>query len=192
MVTLALAKKRKLCSLKRLKRILRYQLIIPLQRSHHAPEHTARGVMIGVAWSMTPTVAIQMPIVFANWIMARKLFNWDFHLINGLAWTWLSNVFTLLPLYYLFFLTGQVILGRFDDLTGYNGFLLLMDGAQNINLADWNSVSSWFASILKGWGLSMVIGCIPWATLSGWIAYIWSLIFVRKYRARRSARRRQS
>ena len=63
----------------RLMRVLRYRLIVPLKRSRHAPEHTARGVMIGVAWAMTPTVGVQMPLVFANWIAARKLFNWDFN-----------------------------------------------------------------------------------------------------------------
>ena len=166
--------------------MMRYRLVIPLKRSRHAPEHTARGVMVGVAWAMTPTVGIQMPIVFGTWVISRKLFNWDFHLVNGLAWTWLSNVFTLLPIYYLFFLTGQVMLGRLDDLTGYDGFLKLMDGAQNVSLSDWETIRGWFATILEGWGVSMLVGCVPWAALSGWIAYIWSIAFVRKYRARRS------
>ena len=134
--------------------------------------------MLGVAWAMTPTVGIQMPIVLASWIIARKLFNWDFSLVNGLAWTWLSNVFTLLPLYYVFFLTGQLLLGRFDDLTGYDRFLVLMNGVQNISLSDWTSLLDWFSTILKGWGVSMLIGSIPWALVSGWIAYIWSLAFV--------------
>jgi len=136
---------------------------------------------------MTPTVGIQMPIVFANWIIARKLFNWDFHLVNGLAWTWISNIFTLLPLYYLFFLTGQVMLGRFDDLAGYEAFLKLMDGVQNVSFSDWQSLVGWCNTILQGWGVSMLIGCIPWAILSGWLSYIWSLAFVRKYRARKKA-----
>lgn len=127
-----------------------------------------------------------MPIVFGTWVISRKLFNWDFHLLNGLAWTWLSNVFTLLPIYYLFFLTGQVMLGRFDDLTGYDGFLILMDGAQKVSLSDWDAMRGWLATILEGWGVSMLVGCVPWAVLSSWIAYIWSLAFVRKYRARHS------
>jgi len=181
-----LVQERKYDLWQRILRMLRYRLVIPLKRSRHAPEHTARGVMVGVAWSMTPTVGIQMPIVFGTWVISRKLFNWDFHLLNGLAWTWLSNVFTLLPIYYLFFLTGQVMLGRFDDLTGYDGFLILMDGAQKVNLSDWDAMRGWLATILEGWGVSMLVGCVPWAVLSSWIAYIWSLAFVRKYRARQS------
>lgn len=145
--------------------------------------------MIGVGWAMTPTVGIQMPIVFAHWFLSRRLFGWDFSLINGLAWTWLSNVFTLLPIYYLFFLTGQVMLGRLDDLTGYEGFLKLMDGASDVSLGDWEAICGWFEVIIEGWGVSMLVGCVPWAILSGWIAYIWSLAFVRNYRAKRLARK---
>jgi uncharacterized protein (DUF2062 family) len=164
-------------------------LVIPLKRGQKSPEHTARGVMIGVGWAMTPTVGIQMPLVFAHWFLSRRLFGWDFSLINGLAWTWLSNVFTLLPIYYLFFLTGQVMLGRLDDLTGYEGFLKLMDGASDVSLGDWEAICGWFEVIIEGWGVSMLVGCVPWAILSGWIAYIWSLAFVRNYRAKRLARK---
>ena len=172
--------------------MLRYRLVIPLKRSRHAPEHTARGVMIGVGWAMTPTVGIQMPIVFANWVITRKLFNWDFHLLNGLAWTWLSNIFTLPPLYYLFIITGQFMLGRFDDLAGYEAFLKLIDGWQNVSLSDWEATSGWFSTILKGPGAAMIVGCIPWAILSGWVSYIWSLAFVRRYRARKAAARQKA
>ena len=171
----------------RLMRVLRYRLIVPLKRSRHAPEHTARGVMIGVAWAMTPTVGVQMPLVFANWIAARKLFNWDFNLVNALAWTWLSNIFTLPPLYYLFFISGQFMLGRFDDLAGYEVFLKLIDGWQNVSLGNWEATSSWFLATIKGPGAAMIVGCIPWAALSGWLAYIWSLAFVRTYRDRKAA-----
>ena len=171
----------------RLMRVLRYRLVIPLKRSRHAPEHTARGVMIGVAWAMTPTVGFQMPLVFANWIITRKLFNWDFNLVNALAWTWLSNIFTLPPLYYLFFISGQFMLGRFDDLAGYEVFLNLIDGWQEVSLSNWNATSIWFLAIIKGPGAAMIVGCIPWAILSGWISFIWSLAFVRKYRKRKAA-----
>tara|TARA_B100000459_G_scaffold133375_1_gene88555 strand:- start:231 stop:860 length:630 start_codon:yes stop_codon:yes gene_type:complete len=180
---------RKFSLWQRFLRMLRYRLVIPLKRSRHEPEHTARGVMVGVAWAMTPTVGIQMPIVFANWIVIRKFFGWDFHLVNGLAWTWISNVLTLPPLYYLFFLTGQLLLGRTGDLAGYGVFLSLIDGWQNVSLSDLGTTAGWFGTILTGPGASMMIGCVPWAILSGWISYVWSLAFVRRYRARKAAGR---
>ena len=112
--------------------------------------------------------------------------------MNGLAWTWLSNIFTLPPLYYLFIITGQFMLGRFDDLAGYEAFLKLIDGWQNVSLSDWEATSGWFSTILKGPGAAMIVGCIPWAILSGWVSYIWSLAFVRRYRPGKAAARQKA
>lgn len=147
--------------------------------------------MVGVAWAMTPTVGIQMPIVLATWIVARRLFRWDFSLVNGLAWTWLTNVFTLVPCYYVFFVTGQIMLGRFDDLAGYDSFVRLWDSTEKPTLDSWDSIVLWFRTIFEGWGVSMLVGSLPWAVVCGWAGYVWSLAFVRKYRARRRARARQ-
>ena len=91
----------------RLKRASRFKLVIPLKRSVHAPEHIARGVAVGLAWALTPTVGIQMAFCFVTLVIARRIFKWEFHLLVSLAWTWFTNVITLLPSYYLFFLTGQ-------------------------------------------------------------------------------------
>jgi len=92
-------------------RLCRYKLVIPMKRSPHSPEHGARGVMIGLMWGLTPTVGIQMVFCLLTWVIAKRFFKWDFSLIISLAWTWTTNVITLVPAYYLFFLTGQVMLG---------------------------------------------------------------------------------
>ena len=96
---------------RQLVRLLRFRLIVPLLRSQHPPEHTARGVMIGMTWALTPTVGLQMYGVFVTWLVARRLFNWDFNLVIGAGWTWTTNVLTMLPCYYAFYVTGQLILG---------------------------------------------------------------------------------
>ncbi len=99
-------------------RMVRYRLVIPLKRSMHAPEYTARGVMVGLVWAMTPTVGIQMLAVLLTWLIARKLFKWDFSVFIGMAWTWSTNFVTAGPVYYLFYLTGQLMLGRIGETTG--------------------------------------------------------------------------
>ena len=60
---------------------------------------------------MTPTVGIQMPIVFANWVITRKP---SIGISSGerLVGTVSTH---LAALYYLFIITGQFMLGRFDD-----------------------------------------------------------------------------
>jgi hypothetical protein len=83
----------------RMVRLTTYRLLIPIKRARHAPEYGARGVMVGMAWAMTPLVGIQMYLVFMTWLIARRLFRWNFSLIIGLAWTWTTNVITLFPIY---------------------------------------------------------------------------------------------
>ena len=79
--------------------------------------------MIGLFCACFPSPVGQMGLAFAAWVVARRLFKWDFSLIQGLAWTWTTNVFTAAPCYYTFFLTGQILLGRWDDLSGYDPFV---------------------------------------------------------------------
>ena len=180
----------------RFKRACRFRLLVPLKRSVHSPEHVARGVSGGVAWALTPTVGIQMGFCFLTWVITRRLFNWDFHLIISMAWTWLTNVVTLVPSYYLFFITGQLMLGRYDDLSGYNEFASSWSKStvDADSMGYWEGLWAYAVIIFKGWGLPMVIGCLPWSALGAWGSYYWSLRFIQQYRSaklRRAARREE-
>ena len=79
--------------------------------------------MVGLVCACLPSPIGRMGIAFAVWVVARRLFRWDFSLIPGIAWTWTANVFTAAPVYYWFVLTGQILLGRRDDLSGYETFV---------------------------------------------------------------------
>ncbi len=166
----------------RLGRWLRYRLVVPIKRSRHPPQYTARGVAVGLFWAMTPTVGIQMMFVLANWFAFRRFVpRWDFNVIHAMAWTWVTNFATVLPAYYLFYVTGQVLLGRWDDLTGYAGFLQLWDAnAAGDATTDYlpgaaSSPNVYYDVIVAGWGLAMLVGCPPYAIAAGWIGYVWSL-----------------
>ena len=179
----------------RLARLVRHRLVLPMTRSPHPPEHTARGVAVGMAWAMTPTVGLQMYFVLMTWLFARRVLNWDFSLINGLAWTWTTNVFTMLPCYYVFYVTGQLMLGRFDDLSGFAGFVDLWQATFSGELDWWAQAGVWFDVIVKGWGLSMLIGSLPWAALCAWLGYRLALRFVRhrrRVRGEKMARAREA
>lgn len=174
--------------LDRFRRLCRYRLVIPIKRSPHPPEHTARGVMIGLMWGLTPSVGAQMIFCLITWVIARRFFKWDFSLIVSLAWTWTTNVITLVPAYYLFFITGQLMLGKFDDLSGYGDFAAAWANAiqDQTHATFWES--AWFYTVLlfKGWGVPMLIGCIPWSIFGGWMGYTWSLRFIRRHRRRKA------
>jgi len=174
----------------RFRRLLRYRLIVPLKRSHHhAPEYTARGVLVGLAWALTPTIGIQMGLSLITWIVARRLFRWDFSLIVACAWTWTTNVITMLPCYYVFYVTGQLMLGHFDDLSGYREFLGLWQS--HVGAEEEQGTFDWlvyFEQLVVGWGLPLLVGSLPWSVLGGWLGYVWSLRFVRRHREARHRR----
>lgn len=168
-------------------RLTQYKLIVPIKRSKHPPEYTARGVAMGIGWAMTPLVGIQMYLVLMCWLVCRKLFKWDFSLLVGCAWTWVNNVLTMLPLYYAFYVTGQLMLGNWGELSGYESFVRLFSQTFDERLGLWETMQQYIVAVLKDWGLAMAVGSLPWAIGSAWLSYRWSLAFAR----RRVQRRRE-
>lgn len=174
--------------LERLRRVLHYRLVIPLKRSRHPPEHSAMGVAVGLFWAFTPLVGIQMYLCLMTWLPFRYFKRLDFSLIIAFAWTWVSNVFTMFPLYYGFYVTGQVMMGHWEDLSGYHAFVANWDAVFLADVGFWESLVQFTTLVARDQGLSMLIGCLPWAIGFGWLGYVWSLRFVRH---RREERRRR-
>ena len=172
----------------RMSRAVRFRLVVPMMRSQHSPEHTARGIMIGLICACIPSPVGQMGLALAAWVIARRLFKWDFSLIQGLAWTWTTNVFTAAPCYYTFFLTGQILLGRWDDLSGYDSFVQAFGNILYGDAGFLQAIYDLAKVAVLDWGLAMYIGAVPWAALFGWLGYRLGLRFVIAYRAARARR----
>jgi len=190
-VTTARQRRNGLTWWQRLGRLCRYRLVVPIKRSVHSPELIARGVMVGLAWGLTPTIGLQMGLCFLTWLFTVRVLRWDFNIVIAMAWTWTTNLLTMLPAYYLFFLTGQIMLGRVGGMTGYGEFLALWDknvpGAEALGFWQW--LGEYAVILFHGWGLPMLIGCLPWSALGGWAGYVWTLRFVTRYQAARQRRR---
>jgi uncharacterized protein len=168
-------------------RAIRYRLIIPLFRSPHPPEYTARGVAVGVFLGLTPLVGVQSFIIAGLWLLARR-FTWEFSLLQGLAWSFVSNVFTMLPLYYLFYLTGMLLLGDAQQAAGYEAFLGLWqreagDGPEP-------HIIRQIASSFRVLGVPALLGCLPWAIGGAWIGYAWSYRIAARRQRKRAERER--
>ena len=171
------------------KRLIRSRLIVPLLRSPHPPEYKARGVAVGMAWAMTPLVGIQMTTVFLTWLIAKKVFKWGFSLPLALAWTWVTNVLTMIPIYYVFYLTGQVMRGHFHNLSGYESLTHTMRETFMADLTFTEECSLLFKLLLEDWGVSMAVGCLPWLVVCSVTSYYLTLKFERHRLAVRQRRR---
>ncbi len=172
-------------------RLIRHRLIIPILRSRHPPEYTARGVMVGLVVALTPTVGIQIPMVFLVWLAARCFWRaWDFNLLVALAWTLLTNVFTAPPFYYLFLVTGRLLLGRWDRIRDYGTFSERLSTSLGVEASWLETLWIYTYNLFAKFGVPMFVGSLPWALLGGWLGYVWTLGLIRRMRARRARDKR--
>ncbi len=178
----------------RIVRLLNLKLIVPLKRSPHPAEFTARGVLVGMMWAMTPLVGIQMTTVLLTWLAAKRLFKWNFSLPVALAYTWVTNVFTMWVVYYVFYVTGQVMMGDFN-ISAFSSFSAAAHQAFDVDISFWQitkAIMLFVGLLMKEWGLAMALGCIPWSIFCGWLSYRLTLKWLRRreQRKNKSAERR--
>ncbi len=123
-----------------------------------------------------------------TWLIGRNFFRYEFYVLVAMAWTWVTNVFTMLPTYYVFYVTGQIMLGRWDDLGGYHSFVKSWNRA--FGEGDWglSSLGLYLKLIAAEQGLTMMVGCLPWAAFFGWLGSRWTLAFLAQREEMRRAR----
>jgi uncharacterized protein (DUF2062 family) len=166
-------------------RYCRYRLLIPVVRSPHAAAYTARGVANGVFWGLTPTVGLQTIEILATWWIARRAWRRDSSLLQAFVWVWINNPLTMIPLYYVWYLTGLSLMGDAGEAAGYGAFV-----------ASWNSTAGGgpagvFAkafTMAQAIAVPTMIGCVPYAVVGAAVSYRWAVRVVSARRQRRAAR----
>ncbi|WP_417519206.1 DUF2062 domain-containing protein [Minwuia sp.] len=172
-------------------RLTRHRLIVPLQRGQMPPEFVARGVAVGLAVAFTPTVGIQLILVLAIWGLAKWLGpRFHFHMVAAMAWVWVTNLFTIGPIYYVFLLTGQLMLGRFDELgsVGLDSFTERLTAVVSADVGFLEGLWVGTLALFDIWGLPLFLGSLPWAIGTAWIGYVWSARFITRFREARRKR----
>lgn len=159
-------------------------MLVPILRSPHMPEHSARSVAVGIFWAMTPLIGAQMTLVLLTWLAAKKVFKMTFSLPLALIWTWSTNVFTMVPAYYLCYVTGQLMRGE----STFGLYAKLEQVVESAFLADKTFSEQWqaFADLfLRDWGVSIALGSIPWGIIFGAVGYYLTVRFSRMRQQRR-------
>lgn len=169
---------------------IRTRLIYPLLHPRHEPEYTARGVMFGLMVALTPTVGMQMPMAFLIWLAVRRLKpEWNFNLVVAVAWTWVTNVATAPPIYYLYIVTGRTLLGNWEKVRDYDTFASRLTETLEENAGWFDTVWVYAVNLVNKFGVPLFVGCVPWVILGSWLGYRWSLRFVVGIRRAREKRR---
>lgn len=127
-----------------------------------------RGIAVGTFWALIP-----MPMQMAG-VMAVTPFL-KFNVPLAIAVVWLSNPITYPPLFYLEYLTGNLLLGK----ESLNGIELTMD---------------WFKQHWDDIALSMYTGALFYATVVNALLYfclnyLWIASVKKEKRERETARR---
>lgn len=82
------------------------RLIKPVLTVKDTPHALALGITLGLWVALTPTVGIQMTLVFIIGTVIKA------NRIAGLAMTWISNPVTFLPMYYAYYVVGLTLTGQ--------------------------------------------------------------------------------
>lgn len=155
------------------KRVVQYRLIIPIKRSNKPPEFTARATFVGLFLAMNPLIGVQMYLCFIAWLFSKHILKKDFSLPIACAWTWVTNVFTMIPTDYVFFVTGKYLMGE-REFYSYKYFLGAFSESFTENMTMWENLKAMFNILVKDWGTAMFVGAIPWMIGASVLGYFLS------------------
>lgn len=169
------------------------RLVVPILRARNRPQHTARGVFVGVFVALTPTVGVQMLSVLVAWLLVRAVWRqWDFNILVAMAWTGVTNLFTVAPFYFAFLATGWVMLGRFDHFETYGAFSDHLAETLAVDATWYETLWVYTVNLFHEFGVPLFLGSLPWAVIGGIAGYRWTLALISNYRARRVRRRAEA
>lgn len=155
-----------------------------LLQLNDSPESIALGAAVGMFVAWTPTVGMQMVMIL---ILATVI---PMNRIAAFIMIYISNPLTMVPMYYLNYVLGTILLG--SEVLTYDAFLQLL----NTTLEIAEKESFWLATktFMEQLGLRMLTALFVGGGFIGLLTaiptYPLTLRWVRRYRELRSAPKR--
>ena len=169
---------------KKIEKIIHEKLINPVIHSTDPVSEVSLGVAVGVFLGLTPTVGIQMYLTALVWSIYRYIFRRHFSLPVGIAMVWISNPLTMVPLYYLFLLTGYWLLEIQNGLS----YDLFSENLNQISSTEgtWEMIVAGTRFLLIELGWPMVIGSLIFAVPGFIISFLITERIVTSHRKRQA------
>lgn len=158
-------------------------LILPIITNVSPVRQVSWGVAVGVFIGLTPTVGIQMYLVAAIWGICRYLFRVRFALSVGVAMVWISNPITMVPIYYIGFITGSF----FFNMIGLPIISLDLQAFQQkfedfLQHSGWEMISESSQFFLVDLGVPTLVGSLFYAIPFAIICYFLTHVLLTRYR----------
>ena len=150
---------------------IREKFINPVLHSRAPVSEVSLGVAVGIFMGLTPTVGVQMYLVAIVWTIWRYVFGRHFNLPVGVAMVWISNPLTMVPMYYLFLVTGYLVFDIQHGLSYQHFAESLSRISQTGDVMDQIAEGTRFLLVKLGW--PMVVGgfvyAVPFSIISFYI-----------------------
>ena len=177
---------------RRFKEKIDSQIIKPIIESVSPINEAALGSAIGMFVGLTPTVGIQMWVVFMIWLFCKHVVGIRFDLVIGSALVWISNPFTIFFFYYGFLSTGY----RFSAILGINRTEItysvfhhkLSAILQSNGRSFWEIIIDGTYFLLFDLGFPMILGSLFYAIPLAVFAYFFTKRFLLLYRISRASK----
>lgn len=175
-----------------LKKKIKDHIIDPIIQSVSPVKEAALGSAVGMFFGMTPTVGIQMWLVFMVWIFCKYVLDIRFDLVIGTALVWLSNPLTMFFLYYAFLVTGYefyAIVGVDINALTYESFSTQLTDIVNMpGAGKWEVIVEASRFLLYDLGVPMIVGSLFYAIPLSIISYFGTKKLLHQYRKKTASK----
>jgi len=171
------AKRKRRTKIEKLIRFLKFRVL----HIDDSPHRIALGIGLGLFIAWTPTIGLQTLMVLCVAPFLRA------NISVAVPCVWVTNVFTMIPVYYSNYLLGRMLLKPFCFSSGLSGAQILEMFNQLDSLAFFTGflrIEFWQNISLFLWqkGPELWLGSIVMGLLIGFIAYVITYHFVLWYR----------
>lgn len=168
-----------------MKRLYRYLIGLFRKKENRSPRYFAITVCVGLVAGISPIFGQSYACVI-TWFILR-FFKIRFNLIVACALTFISNPLTTPFLFYLFYLTGQFMLG--ESVLTFSTFVSQLNQCLS---QDWTLKTLWDISmqLIHGIGKPIILGYVPWGIAAGFFGYFLGYQAAVKWRLRQLAKKR--
>lgn len=136
-------------------------------KKERTPNYVALTVCVGVVAGLAPIIG-QAYLCLLIWIIFR-FFKIRFNLIASCALTFISNPFTTPFLFYLFYITGQMLLG--ENTIPFTNFVSQLNATFKDEYS-FQILKETLSNLFHGIAKPMFVGYIPWGIVGGALGYL--------------------